>query len=456
MERNMLKERAKKYYLQENRNCAEAVLMAANEVYGLDIPPESIAMIGGFGGGMGCGGVCGALSGAVAAVGKRVIETKAHDTEGLSETCAALVEDFEKELGSTLCTELKAKYKTEDQRCAETVERAADVLERCMAKLAGESTEECVTVSPEDIKRVKAFGFLHCKGTDRFNGRIITRNGKITAAESKCISEAAQKFGNGELAMTTRLTIEVQGIPYNQIEPFRAYVAQEGLYTGGTGSKVRPVVSCKGTTCQYGLIDTFALSEELHRRFFEGYSQVKLPHKFKIAVGGCPNNCVKPDLNDLGIIGQRAPQLDEDLCRGCTKCVTAAACPISASALSEGKLSFGDDCNSCGRCIGKCPFHALENGAAGYKIYIGGRWGKKTAEGHALSRRFTSEQEVYDVVEKAILLFREQGETGERFADTIARIGFDEVERQLLGNELLERKAEILGAELHLVGDATC
>ena len=32
-----------------------------------------------------------------------------------------------------------------------------------------------------------------------------------------------------------------------------------------------------------------------------------LPHKFKIAVGGCPNNCVKPDLNDLGIVGQRVP-----------------------------------------------------------------------------------------------------------------------------------------------------
>ena len=66
---------------------------------------------------------------------------------------------------------------------------------------------------------------------------------------------------------------------------------------------MRPVVSCKGTTCQYGLIDTFALSEEIHERFYHGYSSVKLPHKFKIAVGGCPNNCVKPDLNDLGIIG---------------------------------------------------------------------------------------------------------------------------------------------------------
>ena len=60
------------------------------------------------------------------------------------------------------------------------------------------------------------------------------------------------------------------------------------------------------------------------------------------------------------------------------------------------------------------------------------------------------------MVEKAILLFREQGKTGERFADTIARIGFGEVERQLLSNELLERKQEILDARLHLVGGASC
>ena len=112
--------------------------------------------------------------------------------------------------------------------------------------------------------------------------------------------------------MTSRLTMEIQGVPFDNIEPLREYLMQAGLETGGTGSKVRPVVSCKGTTCQYGLIDTFALSEEIHERFFHGYSSVKLPHKFKIAVGGCPNNCVKPDLNDLGIIGQRVPQIDLD------------------------------------------------------------------------------------------------------------------------------------------------
>ena len=37
------------------------------------------------------------------------------------------------------------------------------------------------TISKEEIARVKGFGFLNNKGTDYFNGRVITRNGKITS-----------------------------------------------------------------------------------------------------------------------------------------------------------------------------------------------------------------------------------------------------------------------------------
>ena len=126
-----------------------------------------------------------------------------------------------------------------------------------------------LTISAEDEKRVKGLGFLNNKGTDNFSGRIITVNGKITAAQQRCIAEAAEKFGNGNITFTTRLTVEVQGIPYDKIEAFREYIKKEGLETGGTGSLVRPVVACKGTTCQYGLLDSFALSEEIHHRFYE-------------------------------------------------------------------------------------------------------------------------------------------------------------------------------------------
>lgn len=313
------------------------------------------------------------------------------------------------------------------------------------------------TIKPEDVKRVKALGFLNNKGTDLFNGRVITVNGKITADQAAVVAEAAKKFGNGDVEFTTRLTIEVRGIHYDNIEAFREYIAQVGLETGGTGSLVRPIVSCKGTTCQYGLYDTFALSEKIHERFYKGYHTVRLPHKFKIATGGCPNNCVKPDLNDLGIVGQLVPNFDEDMCNGCKKCQVANMCPMKAASVEDGVLEINKDvCNNCGRCVGACPFDAIEEGTPGFKIYIGGRWGKKVAHGIPLSKVFTTEEEMLDTVEAAILLFREQGQTGERFADTIARIGFEEVEKQLLSREILNRKQEILDAKLHLVGGATC
>ena len=71
------------------------------------------------------------------------------------------------------------------------------------------------------------------------------------------------------MMMTTRLTIEVSGIAYHDIDAFCAHLAKAGLSVGGTGSKVRPVVSCKATTCQYGLYDAYALSDEIHTRFYQ-------------------------------------------------------------------------------------------------------------------------------------------------------------------------------------------
>ncbi len=302
-----------------------------------------------------------------------------------------------------------------------------------------------LTVSPADEKRVKGLGFLSNKGTDNFSGRIITVNGKLTAQQWKVIAEAAEKFGNGNITLTTRLTVEVQGIPYEKIDGFRAFLKDAGLETGGTGALVRPIVACKGTTCQYGLLDSFALSEDIHHRFYEGYHAVPLPHKFKIAVGGCPNNCVKPDLNDLGIIGQKIPRLIKDECKGCKKCSVEAACPMGAPKVVDGVLEIDSNkCNNCGRCVGKCHFNALSDGIYGYKIYIGGRWGKKTAHGKALSKVFTDKDEALDVIEKAILLFKEQGKPGERFASVIERLGFENVEALLLSNDLLTRKEQIL------------
>ncbi len=314
-----------------------------------------------------------------------------------------------------------------------------------------------LTLKPEDVRRVKALGFLINKGTDNFNARIITVNGKITAAQQKCVAEAAEKFGNGTVTFTSRLTIEVPGIPYDKIEEFREYLAKEGLETGGTGSKVRPVVSCKGTTCQFGLIDTFGVSEEMHDKFYKGYFDVKTPHKFKIGVGGCPNNCVKPDLNDLGVIGQLKPVLDLDECMGCKVCQPENICPMDAAKVVDGVLNIDEElCNNCGLCVQKCPFDVIPEGVRGYKVTIGGRWGKVGERGKPVDKLIETKEELMDIIEKTILLYREQGNTGERLGQTVERLGFENVEEQLLDDALLARKQEIIDAELHTVGGATC
>ena len=449
----MLKEKANYYYGTEGKNCAEAILLAANDVYKLGITETDINLFAGFGGGMGCGSTCGSLAGAMG-----VLSRLFGEREDFRDLCGEFVSIFKAAFDGTIdCEPIAAKYKTEATRCITSIEISAELLENYIAKLNGSTakSDEVCTLSADDIKRVKAFGFLHQKGTNKFNARIITRNGRITTEEAATINEAAKLYGDGYMMMTTRLTIEVSGIDYNDIDAFRAHVARAGLMTGGTGSKVRPIVSCKGTTCQYGLYDTYALSEEIHNKFFLGYNNVSLPHKFKIALGGCPNNCVKPNLNDLGIIGAKVPVYDEEICRGCKKCQIEANCPIHAAKLIDGRLVIDNDmCNNCGRCVGKCPFHCADEGTYGYKVYIGGRWGKKVAHGRMLNKVFTDKNELMNVVEKAILLFRSEGIPGERFADTIDRIGFEKAEAMLLSDDLLNRKAEILG--LNVKGGATC
>ena len=235
-------------------------------------------------------------------------------------------------------------------------------------------------ITAEQRKKMKSLGFLSNKDGQHFSARVLTRNGVLNSRQLRNVSEAAEKFGNGNVSFTSRQTVEIPGIKFEDVENFQKHIEKENMTTGGTGPKVRPIVACKGTVCIYGLIDTQALALEIHKRFYEGYHDVSLPHKFKIAVGGCPNNCVKPDLNDVGIIGNKD---------------------------SSGEIKN--------------------------KMYIGGRWGKQTRHGSLLSKSLTRE-EALDILEKAILLFKAKGQPGERFTSMIDRMGVAEIEKMLFSD----------------------
>lgn len=120
---------------KEGYNCAEAILQACNEYYDLGMSENEMKMMAGFGGGMFTGNACGALSGSVAAISKKIIDTKAHDhLDEIRPATQKVVANFNKTLGHTQCAQLKKKYHNKEQKCLQTVTLAAQSLEEVFPK----------------------------------------------------------------------------------------------------------------------------------------------------------------------------------------------------------------------------------------------------------------------------------------------------------------------------------
>lgn len=304
-------------------------------------------------------------------------------------------------------------------------------------------------LTPSQVAEVKGKGFLRNRGTDQFSGRIVPRGTVFSADELQAVSALAKKYGNGKIAFTSRLTAEIIGIPFESIPLIIQEAQESGLSFGGTGSKIRPVTACKGTTCVYGNFDTQALAAKIHDAYYVGWKDVALPHKFKIAVGGCPNSCMKPSLNDFGIEGRRAPKFLSEACKGCKVCQIEKACPLKAASLKGDKLCIDEElCRDCGVCLGKCPFGAMpDHSEALYQIFVGGTWGKSTRMGTPLSRLVT-EEEVLPLLEKTLLWFKENAYQKERLGKAIDRLGVEALEKALFSDDLLRRKDEILKREI--------
>ena len=301
----------------------------------------------------------------------------------------------------------------------------------------------------EQITSVKGRGFLRNRGTDCFSGRIVTVAGLFTPDQLHAIAECSEKYGNGKVIFTARLAAEIVGIPFDKIPEAEAFMAERGLYFGGTGAKVRPITACKGTTCVYGNIDTQALAKVIYDKFYIGMRDVKLPHKFKIGVGGCPNSCMKPSLNDVGVEGCRAFSFDSELCRGCKKCAVAESCPTKAVSVVNGKAVIDPStCTSCGVCVGKCPFGAVPKEAASVcRIFVGGTWGKTQRMGTLLNSVYSAD-EVPSVIEKVMLWYKENGYVKQRLGATVDRIGTDALEAAIATDDLITRKDDILAKPL--------
>ncbi|MDD5095099.1 MAG: 4Fe-4S binding protein [Dehalococcoidia bacterium] len=272
--------------------------------------------------------------------------------------------------------------------------------------------------------KIKQPGCIEQRDSNYLTLRTRVLAGLLSCEQMAELMKVAEEYGRGVVQLTSRVGVEIPWIKAEDVKAISTRLAKVNLPVSGTGSTVRAIVACKGTTCKNGLFDTQQLCRELDQKFFGK----KLSAKFKMRIAGCPNNCVMGRTNDLDFIGQCVPHIS-DSCSLCGSCVEV--CPGKAIREKEGAITIiRSQCFNCGKCAMVCPEGAISSIEQGVAVFIGGKFGKQYRIGQRIEGVFPIEKAV-EVADRLIRYYEDHAKPGERFGDTLDRVGVDRFPNRL-------------------------
>ncbi len=277
-----------------------------------------------------------------------------------------------------------------------------------------------------DYATLKKGGFMRQKQKDHFSLRIASVGGQINAEQLEAITKVAREYGHGYIHLTSRQGIEIPFIKLEDIDEVKAALAEGGAVPGVCGPRVRTITACQGSeVCPNGCIETENLAKELSERYFGK----ELPHKFKLGVTGCHNNCLKAEENDIGIKGAVKVSWKQDACIDCGIC--KKVCKPGAIKIEDGKITVDQEkCDYCGKCAFSCPTDAYDT-RPGYEISFGGLFGNNINKGESIVPFVEDKETLFRICDAAIEFFSEHAKPGERFKFTIDRIGKDKLDEKI-------------------------
>lgn len=118
-----------------HKNCAEILLLAANEKYNLKLDDRFVKAVCPYGGGIQSENTCGALLGAAAAIGIMYTEDKPSENLKMKDITKKFVEEFKKEFGSLECKYIKEHHRSVLEGCNPVKVRAAQVFEKVIKEV---------------------------------------------------------------------------------------------------------------------------------------------------------------------------------------------------------------------------------------------------------------------------------------------------------------------------------
>jgi nitrite reductase (NADH) large subunit len=215
----------------------------------------------------------------------------------------------------------------------------------------------------------RAHGNIQKDGTYSVVPRMF--GGLCTADQLRAIADVSDKYQVPEMKVTGGQRIDLFGVKKEHLPAMWKDLTDAGFVSGHAyGKAMRTVKTCAGSTwCRFGTQNSTGLGVQLEELTWGSW----MPHKFKLAVSGCPRNCAEATIKDFGVV-----------------CVDS-----------------------------------------GYELHIGGNGGIKVRVTDLLCKVET-EQEVLEYCGAFIQKYREEARYLERTAPWVERVGLQSIKDVLL------------------------
>lgn len=124
--------------------------------------------------------------------------------------------------------------------------------------------------------------------------------GLTTPSELRAIADAAEKYDVKTLKVTGGQRIDLFGIKKEDLPNIWGDLNKAGMVSGHAyGKSLRTVKTCVGSEwCRFGTQDSTGLGVKIEQMTWGSWT----PHKYKIAVSGCPRNCAEATIKDFGVV----------------------------------------------------------------------------------------------------------------------------------------------------------
>jgi nitrite reductase (NADH) large subunit len=124
--------------------------------------------------------------------------------------------------------------------------------------------------------------------------------GLTSAKELRAIADVVDKFNVPMVKVTGGQRLDLFGVKKQDLPAVWADLNAAGMVSGHAYAKaLRTVKTCVGSEwCRFGTQDSTGLGVKLEQATWGSY----MPHKFKMAVSGCPRNCAEATIKDFGVI----------------------------------------------------------------------------------------------------------------------------------------------------------